>query len=194
MSTGMVRTMRGQGWNNDLMGPDADLATFAATVQPHAYPGCRGMGRGLSVLIQLIIICLEICQTHECIPKFLNTNKKKSCPLHLCRTCNTREEGKGDPQWAELTSPPKTQRGDSKRNELQLRESESVNHSVLSDSFVTPTLLCPWDSPGKNTGVDCHALLQGIFPTLGLLHCWQILYCLSHQGIPYGKAALNGIF
>ena len=28
-------------------------------------------------------------------------------------------------------------------------------------------LLCPWDSPGKNTGVDCHALLQGIFPTQG---------------------------
>ena len=26
-------------------------------------------------------------------------------------------------------------------------------------------LLCPWDSPGKNTGVSCHALLQGIFPT-----------------------------
>ena len=25
-------------------------------------------------------------------------------------------------------------------------------------------LLCPWDSPGKNTGVGCHALLQGIFP------------------------------
>ena len=28
-------------------------------------------------------------------------------------------------------------------------------------------LLCPWDSPGKNTGVGCHALLQGIFPTQG---------------------------
>ena len=26
-------------------------------------------------------------------------------------------------------------------------------------------LICPWDSPGKNTGVGCHALLQGIFPT-----------------------------
>ena len=25
----------------------------------------------------------------------------------------------------------------------------------------------PWDSPGKNTGVGCHALLQGIFPTQG---------------------------
>ena len=26
-------------------------------------------------------------------------------------------------------------------------------------------LLCPWDSLGKNTGVGCHFLLQGIFPT-----------------------------
>ena len=29
-------------------------------------------------------------------------------------------------------------------------------------------LLCPWDSPGKNTGMGCHALLQGIFLTQGL--------------------------
>ena len=44
------------------------------------------------------------------------------------------------------------------------------------------------DSPGKDTGVGCHALLQGIFPTQGsnpgLLHCRQILYHLSHQGGP----------
>ena len=44
------------------------------------------------------------------------------------------------------------------------------------------------DSPGKNTGVGCHALLQGIVPTQGsnpgLPHCRQILYCLSHQGRP----------
>ena len=44
------------------------------------------------------------------------------------------------------------------------------------------------DSPGKNTGVGCHALLQGIFPTQGsnpgLLHCRWILYQLSHQGSP----------
>ena len=36
------------------------------------------------------------------------------------------------------------------------------------------------DSPGKNTGVGCHALLQGIFPTLGsnpgLPHCRRIVY------------------
>ena len=42
------------------------------------------------------------------------------------------------------------------------------------------------NSPGKNTGVSYHALLQGIFPTQGLnpglLHCRRILYQLSHQG------------
>ena len=29
-------------------------------------------------------------------------------------------------------------------------------------------LLCAWNPPGKNTGVDCYFLLQGIFLTLGL--------------------------
>ena len=71
---------------------------------------------------------------------------------------------------------------------------ECVSHSVVSDSLgshglQTTRLLCPWDSPGKNTGVGCHSLLQGIFLTQGwnpgLLHCRQILYRLSHQGSPY---------
>ena len=30
---------------------------------------------------------------------------------------------------------------------------------------VPARLLCPWDSPGKNTKVGCYFLLQGIFPT-----------------------------
>ena len=51
----------------------------------------------------------------------------------------------------------------------------------------SPTrLLCPWDSPVKNTGVGCHFLLQQIFLTQesnpGLLHCRQILYQLSYKG------------
>ena len=41
----------------------------------------------------------------------------------------------------------------------------------------------------KNTGAGCHSLLQGVFLTqglnLGLPHCRQILYHLSHQGSPY---------
>ena len=44
------------------------------------------------------------------------------------------------------------------------------------------------DSPGKNTGLGCHFLIQGIFPIQGsnlvFLHCRQILYRLSHQGSP----------
>jgi len=50
-------------------------------------------------------------------------------------------------------------------------------------------LLRPWDFPGKSTGVGCHFLLQGIFLTqglnLGLPHCRQPFYHLSHQGISH---------
>ena len=57
--------------------------------------------------------------------------------------------------------------------------------SVLSN-FLPPhrllltRFLCPWNFPGKNAGVGCHFLLQGIFLTWGLklhlLHllCWQV--------------------
>ena len=46
------------------------------------------------------------------------------------------------------------------------------SRSVLSDSLrphgLQPArLLCPWNVPGKNTGVGCRFLLQGIFPTQG---------------------------
>ena len=66
-------------------------------------------------------------------------------------------------------------------------KSENVSCLVLSDSLRpqvawTPCdpmlpnkLLCPWNSPGKNTGVGSHSLLQGIFSAqrsnLGLPHC-----------------------
>ena len=47
-------------------------------------------------------------------------------------------------------------------------------------------LLHPWDFPGKSIGVGCHFLLPWIFLTqgsnLGLPHCRQTLYHLSHQG------------
>ena len=49
-------------------------------------------------------------------------------------------------------------------------------------------LLCPWDSPGKNTGMGSHSLLQGIFPTQGsnpgLLHYRRSVNHLSYQGNP----------
>ena len=76
---------------------------------------------------------------------------------------------------------------------VQRHHACALSHSVTSDSLrrygLWPSrLLCPWDSPGKNPGVDNHSLLQGIFPTqesnLRLLHCRWILYRLSHQGSP----------
>ena len=61
---------------------------------------------------------------------------------------------------------------------LEYTMKQSIIHSVVSDSLqphgLYPTrLLCPWDSPGKNTGVDFHALLQGIFLTQG----WNLCLC-----------------
>ena len=56
--------------------------------------------------------------------------------------------------------------------------------------WTVPTgLLCPWASPGKNTRVGCHALLQGILPTQGLnphLLSWQAeCLPLSHLERPF---------
>ena len=65
----------------------------------------------------------------------------------------------------------------------------SVVSSSLRPHGLWPTrLLSPWVSPGKNTGVGCHFLLQRIFPTQGsnpgLLHCKQIVYHLRPWGSP----------
>ena len=59
---------------------------------------------------------------------------------------------------------------------------EKWSRSVVSNSLWPhgpyPTrILCPWDFPGKNTGVGCHFLLQGLFPTQGLNQGH-----LSHKG------------
>ena len=77
---------------------------------------------------------------------------------------------------------------------LWRKKVKSLSHAWL---FATPwiaactKLLRPWDFQGKSTGVGCHFLFQGIFPTQGLnpglSHCRQTLYHLSHQGSPCGE-------
>ena len=42
-----------------------------------------------------------------------------------------------------------------------------MSNSLWPHGLQPARLLCPWDSPGKNTGVGCHFLLQGILPTQG---------------------------
>ena len=62
-----------------------------------------------------------------------------------------------------------------------------MSHSSKLHGLQPARLLHPWNFPGKNTGVGCYSLLQGIFviqeSNPGLLNCRQTLYHLSHQGI-----------
>ena len=64
-----------------------------------------------------------------------------------------------------------------------------VSDFLQPHGLLTASLLCPWDSPGKNTRVGCHFLFQGIFPTQGSNLCllcllyWQVdSLPLSHLG------------
>ena len=66
-----------------------------------------------------------------------------------------------------------------------LKKCESLSHV-----WFFAIRLCPWNSPGKNTGVGSHSLLQGNLPNAGiepmsllsLLQRRRILYCLSQKG------------
>ena len=63
---------------------------------------------------------------------------------------------------------------------------KSLSH--VQFSVTAWTIYSSWISPGQNTGVGSHSLLQGIFPTQelnqSLPHCRQILNQLSHHGSP----------
>ena len=63
-----------------------------------------------------------------------------------------------------------------------------MSNSFAIHGFIACQAPCPWNFPGKNTGVGCHFLLQGIFPdqrlNLTLLHWQADSLPLSHQGSP----------
>ena len=110
--------------------------------------------------------------------KFPHRCQKQGCPVALTKIL-------------ELSSPllsltPHIQ---------SISKSSSCTFKTHTDSHrfslcvcLTLWLLCPWDFPNKDTGVSCHFLLQGIFPTQrsnpGLLHCRLILYQLSYKESP----------
>ena len=70
----------------------------------------------------------------------------------------------------------------------RLRCASSFSHVLFANPWTVspPGSSVHGNSPGKNSGVGCHFLLQGIFPTQGLNpglpNCRQILYHLSHHG------------
>ena len=84
-----------------------------------------------------------------------------------------------------------------KKKEMKVLVTQSC--PTLCDRMdCSPPDLCPWNSPGKKTGVGRCSLLQGIFPTpgsnMGLLHCRQFLYWLSHQGSPLSLISSRFIY
>ena len=76
------------------------------------------------------------------------------------------------------------------KNSVCVHAKSLQSHPTLWDSVdcSLPGSSVHGDSPGKNTGEGCHALLQGIFPTQGstpgLPHFRQVFYWPSHQGSP----------
>ena len=70
-----------------------------------------------------------------------------------------------------------------------------VSYSLRPHELQPARLLCPWNSPGQDTGVGSHSLLQGIFPTQGLNPChphWrQILYHLSHRSDQISRSVVS---
>ena len=73
--------------------------------------------------------------------------------------------------------------------------SRSVVSNFLQPHGLEPSkLLCPWNSPGKNTGLSNLSFFQGIFLTQelnqGLLHCRKIFNQLSYQRSTYNATVL----
>ena len=64
---------------------------------------------------------------------------------------------------------------------LRGREDECVSNSLWPHELRPARLLCPWSSPGKNTGVGCHFLLQGM-GIIGNRHLSMVLI-LEHWDI-----------
>ena len=76
---------------------------------------------------------------------------------------------------------------------LPERKWKSLSHVQLlaTPGTVAHLLLCPWDSPGKNTGVGCHFLLQGVFLTQGLSPGSPELQTDSLPSEPPGKSLVT---
>ena len=104
----------------------------------------------------------------------LNNHKiphvKQFCTLYISTQTLYQQKGAGEPVWCVCLVA-----------QSYLTHCDPMDYSPSGSSV-------HGDSPGKNTGVGCHVLLQGIFPTQGLNPglplCRQILYHLSHQRSP----------
>ena len=147
----------------------------------------RGIGSGQVAVPapaedQLPVVCQSLAWSGASLsPHALPSHSSSWRPLHPhpgFRTLPTPPRGREE---CEQLAPPLTQKGLNNSNlngqvgqQLQRNLWHNMHVYMLSHSShltlcepMDRSPLCPWNSPGKNTGVGCHALLQGIFPTQG---------------------------
>ena len=135
--------------------------------------------------VKVIQSCLIICDPIDCIVHgILQARILEWLAIPFSRGFSQPRDGT---QVFRIAGRFFTRWASREASEGKVKWSRSVMYDSLRPHGLWPTRLpSPWDFPGKNTGVGCHFLLQEIFVTqglnLGLLHCKQILYCLSHQG------------
>jgi len=109
---------------------------------------------------------------------------------------------RGLPSWTGQDPGVGVGRGEGKKTQMPAQFRGGAVGSVMSDSLwphgLQPArLLCPRNFPSKNTGVGCHFLLHGVFPTQGsnprLLHCQADFSPLSYLGSPqfHGEAVCH---
>ena len=126
----------------------------------------------------------------ECSSRMLLLNNSCKITLHpvLGRT-----EGKSSAMGRINVTCSKASLKYRTRNEVVFVSCSIVPDALQPHGLHPTRLLCPWDFPGKDTGVGCHFLLQGNFQTQGsslrllsLLH-WQAgSLPLEPPGKPHG--------
>ena len=162
----------------------------------------------------------------QLMPLFLQLVYSSSVDLHslLCDAQATLGNVEGSPRLGSFTAKSSVTSSASISNISDFSDDIWAGHLILKNSqrvcvkslqscltlcdpmdctapATPPRLLCPWDSPGKNTGVGCHALLQGIFlsqasPALARAFfttstTWEapvhVGVCINHLLRPSGK-------
>ena len=155
--------------------PNAPVSTCLSTVCPHPASGPPGSASARQTTADVELGTwvpgrgVDAAMRTRTLTSEAQTIPHRSCPLPLfaSKLWGAQEEGVHKSVDRE-----------------EICKVKALSRVRLCDPMDCTRLLCSWDSPGKDTGVDCHFLLQGIFPAQGsnpgLLHCRQTLYHLSH--------------
>ena len=111
--------------------------------------------------------------------------KKKESNVTKIKSAS-HEQGGREEKTSTKTNPKQLTKGQQLEHRCCCLVTKSCLTLLPPHGLQSTRLLYAWDFPGKNTGADCHFLLQGSFPTqglnLGVLHRQADSLTLSPQG------------